>query len=261
MSGSEDQLTGKVTEWLGQEGYRLEYITHKALRDVGLTTVMSNYVESANGTQREIDIIASLQPDFGTAKPTLVRIMCECKYSADKPWILLQSGIPANLWCDWMALPKSPDLQEASKDIEQYDRLLCGSWHFSREQYFAHNLVQAFRKNNRDIAFDSLKKIANAAWDYVETPNRRGGNGYLIAIPSIIVEAPLYWASFDHQNNHFVAKPVPYGRLSWGGCRNGTLVDIVHARALKEYANTVRKTSDILIKVIVALQNRADLQH
>lgn len=150
-------------------------------------------------------------------------------------------------------------MHEISGDIEKYARSLSGSWHFASEQYFAHNLVQAFRKNNRDIAFDSLKKIANAAWDYVETPHRRGANAYLIAIPSIIVEAPLYWAYFDHEKCQFVVKEVPYGRLSWGGCRNGTLVDIVHARALNEYANTIRKTFNILINVIVSLQKKANL--
>lgn len=259
MSDTEDNLTNKVEEWLGCEGYRLEYITHKALNDVGLTTVMSDYVESANGSLREIDITASLTPDLGIAKSTLVRLMCECKYSVDKPWILLQSGIPANLWCDWLSLPKSPDLHEISEDIEKYARSLSGSWHFAGEQYFAHNLVQAFRKNNRDIAFDSLKKIANAAWDYVETPHRRGANAYLIAIPSIIVEAPLYWACFDHEKYQFVVKEVPYGRLSWGGCRNGTIVDIVHARAINEYANAIHKTFSILINVIVSLQKKANL--
>src|SRR4030042_4757253 len=196
MADPEDKTTSKVEDWLENEGYRLEYVTHKALNDVCLSTVMSSYFESENGIQREIDVHASLMPDFAIAKLTLVRLMCECKYSVDKPWILLQSGVPANLWCDWLSLPKSPDLHEASADIETYGRLLYGSWHFAREQYFAHNLVQAFRGKNRDIAFDSLKKIANAAWDYVETPHRRGANAYLLAIPSIIVDAPLYWACF-----------------------------------------------------------------
>ncbi len=257
MSNTEDNLANKVEEWLGCEGYRLEYITHKALEEVGLITEMSNYVESANGSLREIDVTACLGSDLGIAKSTLVRLMCECKYSVDKPWILLQSGIPANLWCDWLSLPKSPDLHEISEDIEKYAPSLSGSWHFAGEQYFAHNLVQAFRKNNRDMAFDSLKKIANAAWDYVETPHRRGAKAYLIAIPSIIVEAPLYWACFDHEKHQFVVKEVPYGRLAWGGCRNGTLVDIVHARAINEYANTIRKTFSILINVIMSLQKKA----
>jgi len=259
MSDAKDNLTNKVEEWLGCEGYRLEYITHKALKDVGLTTVMSDYFESANGSLREIDVTASLQPDIGIAKPTLVRLMCECKYSVDKPWVLLQSGLPANLWCDWRSLPKSPTLHKISEDIEKYARLLSGSWHFAGKQSFAHNLVQAFRKNNRDIAFDSLKKIANAAWDYVETPHRRGANAYLIAIPSIIVEAPLYWACFDHEKSQFVVKEIPYGRLSWGGCRSGTVVDIVHARAIDEYANTIRKTFSILIDIIMSLQKKANL--
>lgn len=256
---TEDNLTNKVEEWLGKEGYRLEYITHNALKGVGLRPVMSNYVESANGLSREIDVTARITSDLEVAKPATVCLMCECKYSVDKPWILLQSGLPANIKCDWGALPKSPDLDKISGDIEKYARFLCGSWHFAIEQYFAHNLVQAFRKNNRDIAFDSLKKIANAAWDYVETPHRLGVNAYIIAIPSIIVEAPLYCASFDHEKDQFAVKKVPYGRLSWGGCRNGTLVDIVHARAINEYANAIRKTFEVLINIIMSLQKKTTL--
>lgn len=253
MPDTDKTLTGKLEDWLGCEGYRLEYITQKALSDVGLTAVMSNYFESADGLLREIDVTAFELP-MGSGKATSVRLMCECKYSVNKPWILLQSGLSANLQCDWWALPKSPALQKISENIEKCERFLCSSWHFSREQYFAHNLVQAFRKNNRDIAFDSLKKIANAAWDYVETPNRRGESAYLVAIPSIIVDAPLYWACFDYKNNKFMAKEIPYGRLSWGGCRSGTLVDIVHVSALNDYAKAIRNTFNVLLKVIVALQ-------
>jgi hypothetical protein len=254
MANTNNNLTRKVEDWLGHEGYRLEYITQKALADTGLTTVMSNYFESADGSLREIDVTAS-EHHFGTDKAVSVRLMCECKYSVDKPWILLQSGMPANLFCDWLSLPKSPALHEISENyIEKCERFLCNSWHFSRDQYFAHNLVQAFRKNNRDVAFDSLKKISNAAWDYVETPHRRGKSAYLVAIPSIIVDAPLFWASFSYNDNKFVAREVPYGRLSWGGCRNGTLVDIVHVSALNEYAQAIRNTFTTLIRVIVALQ-------
>jgi len=256
MSNESNNLNNKVAEWLGKEGYRLEYITHKAFSDTGLTTVMSNYVETPEGSWREIDVTAMQQPDYGLAKPTAVRIMCECKYSVEKPWVLLQTGLMSNIWCDWISLPQSPDLKEFTKHIEHYEKQLHSCWHFAKEQYFAHNLVQAFREKNRDVAFESLQKISNAAWDYVETPNRRGHSAYLIAIPSLVVEAPIYSAWFDNSKYKFIAKEVKYGRLSWSGCRGGTLVDIVQAGAINEYAEVVRNSIAIILNVLVDLQAR-----
>jgi len=258
MQDKQINIEDKVVDWLSKEGYRLEYIVHKAFSDIGLTTVMSNHFETSEGKWREIDVTAVQMPVGELAKSIAVRVMCECKYSADNPWVLLQSALQSNLWCDWISLPQSPSVKELSRDIENYATHLYRSWHFAKGQLFAHNLVQAFREKNRDMAFDSLQKISNAAWDYVETPFHRGHSAYLIAIPALIVEAPIYSAWFDHRNSKFVVKEIKYGRLSWSGCRGGTAVDVVHTSAINDYASAIRLTFEILLYVLADLLSKSN---
>ena len=43
------------------------------------------------------------------------------------------------------------------------------------------------------------------------------------------------------------------GRLSWSGCRGGTVVDVVAARALEEYAEAVKETCSRLLDVVPGL--------
>ena len=92
-------LEDKVSEWLSQQGYRLEYLTHKDLMDAGLHSTLGNYVESAEGQSREIDVSA-----FGEVKnsdpPILVKVLCECKYSKKNPWVLLSSRLTSHLLAD-----------------------------------------------------------------------------------------------------------------------------------------------------------------
>jgi len=85
-------------------------------------------------------------------------------------------------------------------------------------------------------------------------PERRGGPGhFLMAIPSLIVEAPLFVSWFDSTKEKFVVKKVPYGRLSWEECRGGTAIDVVHISSVKEYAQAMKITFSKTISVILKL--------
>src|SRR5262245_28454562 len=102
-------LESQIVGWLAKEGYRLEYQTHHAFNAAGLDAVMSHYVTNADGKPREIDVSASVS-DFQKKPPIVVRVLCECKYSAGTPWVLLQSDLEANLLADWHGLPKAPQI-------------------------------------------------------------------------------------------------------------------------------------------------------
>lgn len=252
MESGEQKIEESVAAWLAEEGYRLEYLTHKAFHDAGIRANLSHYVEMPEGKWREIDVSA-YQWLEGREPPTLVRVLCECKYSKDKPWILLHSGLRANLFADWSSTPQARHLHELSAHIHRYEDALQKCWHFAKDQPFAHNIVQAFKKKNRDVAFDSLQKIANASWDSVETPQRRGHVANLVAFPCLVVEAPLLLSWFDHEANRFAVKEVPCGRLSWSGCRGGTLVDVIHVSALNEYASAMKLTFATVLEVVTDL--------
>lgn len=255
MSDASESLESKVEAWLGKEGYRLEYLTHKAFTDAGLTSVIGDYIETTEGKPREIDVTAheTLKSD-----PTaVVRVMCECKYSSAQPWVLMSSDLFGNFWTDWMSLPQSQAIRAYSSIVGEYEAQCAGSWHFDKRQPFAHGLVQALRKDNHDIAYNALQKIANAAWDYVENPERKGHSVHLVTIPCLVVDAPLLFARFDYKADKFIAKSVPYGRISWTGCRGGTVVDVVHVSSLKEYAQAVKCTFGTILKVLQLLLKRS----
>ncbi len=248
MDQTNSTLEERIVGWLAKQGYRLEYLTNKALKDAGLHSVLGGYVESSDSKAREIDVTAFL----GIRDHDIVaKLLCECKYSVSHPWVLLASGLSSHLWADWTSTPQSRNLFPlAGSIIEQYAEKLQGCWHFSKGHYFAHSLVQALKPDNRDPAFDSLQKIANAAWDYVETPERRGANPYLIAFPCIVVEAPLFFAWFNYDADCFAVQRVPYGRISWSGCRSGTVVDVVHVNSIADYAGAIKNTLECVVSVI-----------
>lgn len=61
MSTPTDSAEDSVADWLANQGYMLEYVTHRALQDTGLSSLMSGYVENPDGTWREIDVSAMEQ--------------------------------------------------------------------------------------------------------------------------------------------------------------------------------------------------------
>jgi hypothetical protein len=250
-----EQLSTKVADWLAKEGYVLEYRTHQAFGKAGLKATMGHYLDGPAGNQREIDVTALVQASDPNVS-TIIRILCECKYSSEKPWVLLDSGLRANVFSDWHSLPQSANLRAKAAYIEGFARWLVESWHFSLDRTFAHSLVQVFRSGNHDVAYDALKKIANAAWDWADHPARSDANVCLIAIPALVVDAPLFSARYAADEGRFIVDEVSMGRLSWSGCRGGTVVDVVSARALDEYAEAVKKTCSQLIKVAPALLTR-----
>lgn len=250
-----EQLSTKVADWLAKEGYVLEFRTHQAFQRAGLHATMGHYLDDPAGNQREIDVTVLVEGTEPNA-PTLIRVLCECKYSSDKPWVLLDSGLRANMFADWHSLPQSPNLRAKAPHIEEVARWLVDSWHFSLDRTFAHSLLQVFRSGNRDVAYDSLRKISNAAWDWTEYAARSDTTRCFIAIPTLVVDAPLFSARYAADEGRFMVNEVSMGRLSWSGCRGGTVVDVVAARALNEYAEALKETCSRLLVVAPALLAR-----
>src|SRR2546430_17242027 len=110
MTANKGSIEDEVRKWLAKEGYRLEYLAHRAFSKVGLRAVLGGYVEGAEGKTREIDVtVFSEVPDENLVH---ARALCECKYSAESPWVLLATGLAADLWADWVSTPQSKPLAQ-----------------------------------------------------------------------------------------------------------------------------------------------------
>lgn len=256
MSNESENLDERVGKWLAEEGYRVEYTVDKAFRDVGVKSVMSNYFQTPEGTWREIDVTASMQSQNTYVNPDIVRIMCECKYSKDKPWILMHSGLQSQQPTDWICTPKSPNLNDKFLDLESTAKYFSTSWHYLPKQFVAHNIVQAFRRKNKekDMAFDALQKIANAAWDYATGPSQRGEHHVrIVCFPCLVIDGPLYWTWYDSEHGGFHLQKAQYGRISWTGARGGTMVDVVQLDHIYDYAMAIKGSLQTMLKALESL--------
>jgi hypothetical protein len=256
-------LTDTLIEWLSSEGYVLEYQTLHALRAAGMKATMGFHINSQEGVPREIDVtsLAVAAKNDNAQSNYVIRIICECKYTLDKPWVILQSGIASGLPQDWQSLPHSEGIDEVGAILAKNPRFVEGLWHFAPRQHLGHTITQAFRKDNRDYAFSSLQKVANAAWDWVHLDGLRTSIN-LVCIPAIVLQGDLFEAWCLEGNDRFEVRQIPYGRLSWAGTQNGTMIDVVTQAGLDAWAKIVSKTVAGIFEACEAKQLRAEeIQH
>jgi hypothetical protein len=245
-------LDEKVRDWLESQGYRLEYEAHRAFLDAGLSAAMGRYIDSRDGKPREIDVSVDQ-----VANNNGLHVFCECKYSKAKPWLVMQSGAAPSQSLDWMRTPRFPSAIHAQA-IYQSPSMLPTCWHFSEATVPGHTLIQGLKTDNQDVAYDALKKIANAAWDYVETVGpyieNEGLETNIVVFPCLIVDGPLFAVQFDSEQGEFQIIEINIGRIAWSGCRGGTMVDVVNVDALKLYAQEVAKTFKALAPLLPKLR-------
>src|SRR5947209_2473648 len=141
-------LEDSVVAWLATQGYRLEYLTHKALQDAGLGAQLGVFIED-EGKQREVDVLGSAARDsevsrimgFNAVTGSMYHthsteqlcacILCECKYSVQHPWVILGSRSHNDVGTMWECIPQSSELIGRSSLVTQAERILSASWHFT----------------------------------------------------------------------------------------------------------------------------------
>jgi hypothetical protein len=183
----------------------------------------------------------------------LLRVLVECKYSKSKPWVLLYGNSdPSWLMTDWMHAPRTRALQDMPKLNEEQVNELQQAFHFSEGIGLAHSIVQAHTdgEDKRDRAYDSLRKISDAAWEFLETSESTSTRLYGMAFPCLVVDGPLYAATFDPKTERVQARETNYGRLCWSGCRRGTTVDVVRADALEQYAEKLSESFSSIMRTL-----------
>jgi hypothetical protein len=259
----DDRAKAGVEKWLNGHGCRLEYRTYMAFRRNAIlgTAGLGMYVESESGEAREIDVYTydtTHSDNFGSG--VHVRVICECTYSKDKPWVLLYGNLHKSWYMvDWLHTPRSTALERPPKFTQEEVMELTKSFHFTEGTYLAHNIMQAHLGQKRaakgerlDYAYDALRKITYAAWDFVRSGEPLGPKMYEMVFPCLVVDGPLFGAIFDPKTEQFQATRLKYGRVCWQGCRNGTNVDVVCADALDEYAKKVEASFQALVPLFVA---------
>ncbi len=239
----EDGLKAKVEKWLNRKGFPLEYKTYAAFARRPIQTGLGSYIESKEGKMREIDVFA-YETHSSAQYMAHVRVICECKYSRKKPWVLLYGNREkADLHGHWLHTPRSKTLEFPPQFNDEIRDGLARTIHFQEGFQVAHNLTQVLTDSDQDRAYDALRKVCHAAWDFIEVWEPRFTTKcYEMVFPCIVVDAPVYAASYDVKDERVNVKQIKFGRVCWQGRPPGTNVDVVHSSALETYAERVSES-------------------
>ncbi|MBA2920562.1 hypothetical protein GON01_02515 [Sphingomonas sp. MAH-20] len=239
---SEDLKT-KITSWLANEGYPLEYFTAATFRDAGLSVYQGLHVRAdMNSKPREMDVVAqaTFRDDHRWIR---LETVVECKWSADKPLIAFTSPQARMQTSACIAQTISSEVWDALLWLLRGSPLLHGLALFRTPENPAFGGRQAF--GNQDRFYGALASVTAACSAVVRRTDRMNGTrGFvpeygIATFPVIVVDAPLFEASYDDDNAEVSVKEVQSTRCHWRGSADWPLVttiDVVTRDALSDFA-------------------------
>jgi hypothetical protein len=175
---AEDELSGKVKAWIQIQGFPLEMQVAEAFLKAGFRTVQADYyTDPDTQTNREIDVVASSQADYGRHVVRL-NVVAECKVSKDKPWVLLTSSrpklSPTAQVAQQAANHSGEKLLMRAAKMEAYQRLAL----FRSPERPAYGVLQAFSSGN-DAAYIASMSAAKAAAALISKRDTQGRLSHL----------------------------------------------------------------------------------
>ena len=246
-----ESLDVKVSNWLSEQGYPLEFETADQLRLAGLQSRLGMYFDASDGTSREIDVMGYTDPVSSTQDgftSISAQVVVECKWSRNAPWVILcqeehrslvellsMAIMSKEAMAGWM-------LNLCQGKIESRD---SGCLQFPSLQNAGYSVVQALRQGNRDVPYNAITKVISAARaisqrpgvllkrfeDLTSLPMR----AWHFVVPCIVLNAPLYVASYAATKTGFTLRQVDWGRIHWMS-EAPSAVTVVTRNALPEFA-------------------------
>ncbi len=252
---SNPTLQQKVTQWLSQEGYPLEFFTATTFRRHGFRVWQGQYAEdSKTSTVREIDVIACADREM--AKGFLrVEHVVECKWTKDKPWVVFCSKSSSMAMKACIAQTIASKLGQTILWLISDDKRLHKLTTFATPLNPGFGGRQVFSKDNDSFytAIQSVISKAKSEADEYDAPGRRrkkfpdeGG----LFLPLIVIEGQLFEASYDETTQAIAVKEVSRTRLHWMGSETWRLhatVDIVVRDHLEDFVAQRKAEMDTIL--------------
>jgi hypothetical protein len=260
---SQTSLPDKVLEWLNKQGYPTEFQVANICHRNGFRVFQGYHVRSeSSDVPREIDVLAQtddLSDDY------LIRVchVIECKWSRDKPWVVLTSrhGQLANPACvaqtigsllGWTILwtmSQDPDLH-ALDLFSTPDRP-----GFSGRQVFSQS-ADLFYSTMQSVVDVSMLEMAG----YDEHSRRIGTlpRNAVIAFPMIVVDGQIFEAFFDEFSQNMRVEQRKLVRVHWRGARSWHLhatIDVVSLDHLDEFLKTRAHDVTIVLEKLKTKRN------
>ena len=199
-----EALLQKLKAWLDKQGYPTEFQVANVCQRHGFRVFQGSYVsgtETAN--PREIDVIATRDHNL---RDHLIRVeqIIECKWSKDKPWVVLTSshGQMASGAC--IAQTIGNLLGSTLLWLLAGDEDLHKMGLFCTPERPGFGGRQAFTEKN-DLVYSAMQSVTDAAissmakYDRQARPAGVMPENVVIGFPVIVIQGELFEAFFDRK--------------------------------------------------------------
>lgn len=245
-----DSLQPKIERWLASQGYPLEMAVAASCFHPGFRVAQGQYfLDPISEKSREIDVLASREQYQGAAGMEGY-IVCECKTTSDKPWVLLGGGSVPALKDRALTLMRNESGWKFLTMVRKFEDVQ-GLPLFARVDVVSHGIVRALTQGNEDVAFNGVASVANAgvgslafAYDMDRHECTIG-----IALPVLILDGPLYRYSLGDDRKptllrvHHGLLPVADQRLK----QSRALVWVITREVHEEFLKGAFETFDFLL--------------
>jgi hypothetical protein len=246
-------LIERVKKWLLAEGFPFEMQVADFLSSLGFSVLQGRYYVDQNANKpREIDVTAQYRQWNGEKGTSLsVTLVIECKYTRDKPWVVLKSNDDQK--CSIVGANTS---RIAANEA---GRVLFGNLEpdNSKAESFSggpkttgYSVLAAFRGGGAvDEAFAAPLAVAKAcralavkSGETAALSKALGIVEYQVWIPVVVVDGPLFSASLIGSREVGV-EPITWARLLLKNPDAGgeeTSIDIVTEDGLQQLSGELR---------------------
>jgi len=247
----EKPIGERLEEWLKTEGYPLEYLTANVFRSHGFEVKQGWHTRAADDAKpRELDVVASLTQRVGNGF-VRCQFVVECKWSADKPWILFTSPTANMARKACMMQTITDDFGRALLWLLSDGPALNLSL-FESPESPAFGGRQSFSK--ADLFYGSISSVTSACVSetasYHSQINGLVPQHTVLSFPVIVVDGQLFDAKYDAAGRRLQVERTDWRRCHWVGSSDWNLhatVDIVSRDALPAYvADRYAATSSLL---------------
>jgi len=255
-------LNSSVAGWLREQGYPLEMATAWAAKEHGFDVSQSDYyIDPDSSEAREIDVVASRRafiPKYSIA----YHLFIECKSGVSKPWLLFTTANEYHGAGGEFDAVKMSAITSAVICNQYADDLL---FQFTIDRRFSnlfpridvapdlgYGVSQAFT-NGTDVPYKALMSSVKAAIYHVKQFGERFlTTPFEIAVPVIVIDAPLLSVSYSPGSPDLEIKEIDHGVLLWKHMvarRSRMGVYIVQGHALDRFLASCQTSADWWLEI------------
>lgn len=247
-------LRDKVSAWLSQQGFPLEFSTSATLAKHGFRVEQGVYVRDPKvDILREVDIVARIDntaDEFAYS----VSLVVECKWSRDRPWVIFTSKSAVPTIQESIAYTLGSPFGEAVMWALATERTIQAAHRAMLPPRFGFAGRQALtQKQDKELFYPTIQSVVGASVAVKErassAPNEEAGVGLSVDLvfPVIVIDAELFEAFLDKEVLR--VEPLEQGRVRWRGFDDPArpvTVDVVTVAGLDGFAQRMANCADVL---------------